>query len=190
MIGSCLPVILGRKGWIKFEGREGTPGTGKSTLACELAQKTNLKYVNIGEIAKEQELYEGWDDTYQCPVLDEDRVIDELDDVMKDGGNIVDYHSCEFFPERWFDIVFVLRTDNTILYERLENRGYSGKKLEDNIQCEIFQTILEEARDSYKHEIVHELMSNTPEELEDNLEKISTWIQQYSMHSGLVNGQV
>jgi len=39
----------------------------------------------------------------------------------------VDYHGCDFFPERWFDIVFVLRTNNTILYERLEQRGYSGK---------------------------------------------------------------
>lgn len=38
------------------------------------------------------------------------------------GGNIVEYHSCEFFPERWFDIVFVLRTDNTALYDRLTAR--------------------------------------------------------------------
>ena len=50
------------------------------------------------------------------------QVIDELEEVMSAGGNIVDYHGCEFFPERWFDIVFVLRTDNTVLYERLENR--------------------------------------------------------------------
>jgi len=34
----------------------------------------------------------------------------------------VDYHGCDFFPERWFDIVFVLRPNNTILYERLEQR--------------------------------------------------------------------
>lgn len=162
----------------------GTPGTGKSTLAAELAQKTNLKYVNIGEIAKDGQLFEGWDEQYQCPILDEDRVIDELEEVMSAGGNIVDYHGCEFFPERWFDIVFVLRTDNSVLYERLENRGYSGKKLEDNIQCEIFQTILDEARDSYKVDIVHELPSNNPEDLEDNLEKISAWIQQYVTNQG------
>ena len=50
------------------------------------------------------------------------QVIDELEDQMSEGGNIVDYHGCDFFPERWFDIVFVLRTNNTILYERLEKR--------------------------------------------------------------------
>ena len=50
------------------------------------------------------------------------KVIDELEGQMSEGGNIVDYHSCDFFPERWFSIVFVLRTDNTLLYERLEQR--------------------------------------------------------------------
>ena len=59
-------------------------------------------------------------------------------------------------------------------------RGYSGTKLTENVECEIFQTILEEARGSYKKEIVHELQSNTPDELETNLEQIEAWIQQWS----------
>ena len=42
------------------------------------------------------------------------------------------------------------------------------------------QTILEEARDSYKKEIVIELQSNTTDELENNLEQIEAWIQQWS----------
>lgn len=41
---------------------------------------------------------------------------------MEEGGKIVDYHGCDFFPQRWFDIVFILRTDNTALYDRLVNR--------------------------------------------------------------------
>ena len=45
-----------------------------------------------------------------------------MEDKISEGGVIVDYHGCEFFPERWFDIVFVLRTNNTILYDRLEKR--------------------------------------------------------------------
>ena len=48
--------------------------------------------------------------------------MDTLEDAMNTGGNIVDYHGCDFFPERWFDIVFVLRTDNGLLYKRLEER--------------------------------------------------------------------
>ena len=52
----------------------GTPGTGKTTIGCELANRSNLTFLNIGDIAKEEELYDGFDEDYQCPVLDEDRV--------------------------------------------------------------------------------------------------------------------
>ena len=41
---------------------------------------------------------------------------------MGEGGNVVDYHSCAFFPERWFQLVVVLKTDNGVLYPRLEGR--------------------------------------------------------------------
>lgn len=127
---------------------------------------------------------------------------------MEEGGVIVDYHGCDLFPQRWFNIVFVLRTDNTQLYTRLESRyfhfslmlyneckilkgviffslsalpvrGYTGKKLQDNVQCEIFQTIYEEAMEAYSEEIVHQLLSNTPEDLEHNLAQIVQWIQQW-----------
>ena len=60
------------------------------------------------------------------------------------------------------------------------SRGYNGKKLSENVECEIMQTILEEARDSYRKEIVHELQSNSTDELENNLEQIEAWIQQWS----------
>ncbi|XP_034297081.1 adenylate kinase isoenzyme 6 [Pantherophis guttatus] len=157
----------------------GTPGVGKTTLGKEIALRTDFTYINVGDMAKEGELYEGFDEEYECPILDEDRVIDEMEDKMKDGGVIVDYHSCDFFPERWFNIVFVLRTENSFLYNRLENRGYKGKKLQDNIQCEIFQTIYEEAMSSYKEEIVHQLPSNTPEDMERNLDQIMQWVEQW-----------
>lgn len=50
------------------------------------------------------------------------QVVDELEEKMREGGMIVDYHGCDLFPERWFHIVFVLRTGNTALYTRLEGR--------------------------------------------------------------------
>ncbi|XP_076465674.1 adenylate kinase isoenzyme 6-like [Babylonia areolata] len=163
----------------------GTPGTGKTTLSEHLAEVAGLKYISVSKLATDQELFEGYDQELQCPIIDEDRILDEMEDDMSAGGNIVDYHGCEFFPERWFDIVFVLRTDNSILYDRLVNRGYGGKKLESNLQCEIFQTILDEARESYKQEIVHELPSNSPEQLEDNVERIQAWILQWRTDNGL-----
>jgi len=51
----------------------GTPGTGKTVTASTLAERTGLNYINVGELAKEKHLYEGWDDQYECHVLDEDK---------------------------------------------------------------------------------------------------------------------
>jgi len=45
-----------------------------------------------------------------------------MEDMMEEGGNVVDFHSCDFFPERFFDLVLVLRADNTTLYDRLQQR--------------------------------------------------------------------
>lgn len=157
----------------------GTPGVGKSTLCQQLEEKTGLEWLQVGKIAEENQCFNGYDEDYNCPILDEEKVLDEMEDKMTEGGKVVDYHSCDFFPERWFDIVFVLRTDNTILYDRLAQRGYNKKKLEDNVQCEIFQVILEEAQSAYQEDIVHKLPSNTPEDMDNNLEKIICWLEQW-----------
>ena len=136
---------------------------------------------------------------------------DELEDIMEGGGVIVDYHGCDFFPERWFDRVVVLQTENSVLYDRLtkrseskpnplfiesvsfscclafltcfgfvlksnQTRGYSGTKLANNIECEIFQVLLEEARDSYQEEIVIALQSDTIEDISDNVASLTEWI--------------
>lgn len=59
-------------------------------------------------------------------------------------------------------------------------RGYHGKKLTDNIQCEIFQTILEEALDNYSHNIVQELGSNLPEDLERNIDTVCQYVSEWT----------
>ncbi|XP_072749689.1 adenylate kinase isoenzyme 6 [Anoplolepis gracilipes] len=159
----------------------GTPGVGKSLMSRMLSEKTGLKWLDVSKLAIENECLNEYDEVYQCSVLDEEKLLDGMESLMNEGGKIVDYHGAEFFPERWFDIVFVLRTDNTILYDRLKERGYCGKKLEDNIDCEIFQTILEEARSSYRKEIVHELMSNTLDQLTDNVNRICQWLEQWKI---------
>ena len=57
-------------------------------------------HVNIGDLVKTKGLHGGKDDEFDCFVLDEDKICDELEDQMSQGGNIVDFHTCDFFPER------------------------------------------------------------------------------------------
>ncbi|MBA0795521.1 hypothetical protein Gohar_006379 [Gossypium harknessii] len=157
----------------------GTPGTGKTTTSSALAEATNLRHINIGDLVKEKNLHDGWDDDLQCHVINEDLVCDELEDVMEQGGNIVDYHGCDFFPERWFDLVVVLQTDNTVLYDRLSKRGYEGAKLSNNIECEIFQVLLEEAKESYSEDIVKALKSDNIDDITRNVSSLTDWIRSW-----------
>lgn len=127
-----------------------------------------------------EELHDGWDSEYECLILDEDKLLDEMEDRVAGGGVVVDYHSCDFFPERWFDLVVVLRARTEVLHERLTKREYSQKKLNDNMQCEIMDVLLTEAKESYKEEIVQDLPSNSIEEMEANVQTLAKWAADWS----------
>ena len=103
----------------------GTPGTGKTTLAAQLAERTGFEHINVAELVKARGLHDGYDAEFDTLIMDEDKVCDELEVLLGTGGKVVDHHSCDFFPERWFDVVAVLQTDNTVLYDRLSARGYA-----------------------------------------------------------------
>ncbi|KAL5702342.1 adenylate kinase [Ranunculus cassubicifolius] len=157
----------------------GTPGVGKTTTASLLADATQLKHVNIGELVKQKNLHDGWDDNFDCHIINEDLVCDELEDMMEEGGVIIDYHGCDFFPERWFDRVVVLQTNNSVLYDRLMNRGYMGTKLSNNIECEIFQVLLEEAKNSYPEDIVIAMQSDSVEDISRNVGAMTDWVRSW-----------
>ena len=105
------------------------------------------------------------------PEFDIDMVCDELEPLMSGrGGIILEFHSCDFFPERWFQLVVLLRCENSQLYDRLKERGYNEKKITENIECEILDVLKEEVETSYKEEIVIELPSNSVEDMQSNIE--------------------
>lgn len=56
-------------------------------------------------------------------------------------------------------------------------RKYHEGKITENIDAEIMQVILEEARESYAPEIVTELQSDSAEEVDSNVERIKQWYE-------------
>lgn len=136
----------------------GVPGTGKTTLSKLLAEQLNIslnqaintvnknyyEYINCGEIIQNNKLWQGWDEKMNCSILDDDKVVDFLENDISQGGKILDFHSCDFFPERWFDLIILLRIDNKILRERLKERGYSDDKIMNNSKWRIifFEKVL------------------------------------------------
>ncbi|OCF34634.1 transcription initiation factor TFIID subunit 9/adenylate kinase [Kwoniella heveanensis CBS 569] len=167
----------------------GTPGTGKTLhsqlLSQELAETTTqMKHLNIGDIVKEHGFHEGWDEEWNCWVVDEERLLDYLEGVVNpaegpaETGFILDHHDPSLFPERWVDLAVVLTCDNGVLHERLTSRNYSEKKVTENVTAEIMETCLSETRDSYDAEIIVELSSSGEgdDEIEENVGRISEWV--------------
>lgn len=160
----------------------GTPGCGKSSHATSLVSVLNREFpdhtythLDISTVAKERECIDSYDARLDTSVVDEDKLLDLIEDDLKKGGNIVDWHCCDVFPERLIDLVVVLRTDSSLLHSRLTKRNYSQVKITENLDCEIMEVILQEARDSYIPEIVIELASNTADEMDENVDRIVAW---------------
>lgn len=181
----------------------GTPGTGKTTLCQHIVAHFearalndnvqnetpfNVTHLNISDIVKKHSLDDGYDARFDTLLLDEDRLLDWMEEThafRSDGVrklncvHLVDFHSCEIFPESWIDAVFVLQTDNTTLYDRLQARNYSATKIAENVECEIMQVVHEAAFESYKREIVHVFQNATAQDLELNVAKIVAQIDAF-----------
>ncbi len=107
------------------------------------------------------------------------QLLDSLEDEIPQGGYIIDWHACDLFPRRWIDLVVVLRTNSTTLFDRLQARKYPNAKIQENLDSEIMEVLLAEARESYDAEIVLELKSDDAEDMDRNLARLSSWIQDW-----------
>lgn len=161
----------------------GTPGTGKTTTAQMIADVTGFNHIEVSSLVKEKKLHQGYDEKFDSYYIDEDLVVDELEPLMIKGGQVVDHHGCDFFPERWFDLVIVLQTGNDTLYPRLEKRGYSTDKITENIECEIMHIVEEEARESYRPEIIFTRTSENIDDMQETVDWVSEWINSMSNHN-------
>ncbi|KAK9244679.1 AAA domain-containing protein [Lipomyces tetrasporus] len=158
----------------------GTPGTGKSTHGERLAElMPKMTYVSINEYIKDHSLQDGFDEELQSTIADEDKLIDLITPDLEIGGRILDWHVCDIFPESLIDLVVVLRTSTTLLFDRLKGRNYPQKKFDDNMDSEIMEIILSDARESYDSQIVIELYSNDKDDLESNCQRIESWTKQW-----------
>lgn len=98
----------------------GTPGVGKSTLASSVSEALGFSHLNVSDLVKGNNLYSSYDDEMQTHILDDDLLIDHLEPLVAPGGAVVDFHSPEVFPLRYFSLVLVLRTTTATLFDRLQ----------------------------------------------------------------------
>ncbi len=62
-------------------------------------------------------------------------------------GIIIDSHLSQFLPKKYVDLCIVTKTELKTLQKRLLKRKYSKEKIRENLDAEIFDVCLEEARE-------------------------------------------
>ncbi|RLJ07003.1 MAG: NMP kinase [Candidatus Aenigmatarchaeota archaeon] len=128
--------------WIAITG---TPGTGKSRVAEELGKKLGWKVLHLGDLA--DRFRTGWDKKRACWIVDHEKMGKELKKMHKNENLILEGHFSHLLP---VDIIFVLRLNPSVLRKRLERREWPEEKIQENLEAEIMQVCLDEARETGK----------------------------------------
>ena len=136
---------------LKLIAVTGTPGVGKSAIAKKLSLLLDYAYLNGSELVKTAHLAEKYDKRRRTAVVDASlfthAVLKVRDSEAKKGskGLLVDSHMAHFLPKKAVSACIVLSCSLPELSQRLAKRGYSKAKIRENLDAEIFDTILVEA---------------------------------------------
>ncbi|MBI2124971.1 AAA family ATPase [Candidatus Woesearchaeota archaeon] len=132
----------------------GSPGVGKSTLAKSLAKKLQLDRLDLHHYYKQISTgYNRSKQSYDINYTQFERLVKEKLDQSK-KGLIIDSHISHLLPKKLVNVCIVLTcSDLKKLEARLKRRKYPQKKIRENLDAEIFQVCLIEAKEG-KHKIL------------------------------------
>lgn len=136
----------------------GSVGTGKTTLSKKLSKSLGFEYVNVSKLIKTEKLSSGYDSENKCEIVDVKKLNKVLVSMMK-KSLVIDSHLSHYLPKKYVDACIVTTCDIGVLRDRLKKRKYSVSKIKDNVEAEIFDTIVIEAKEK-KHNL---LIVNTSE---------------------------
>ena len=139
----------------------GTPCVGKTYVAGLLASKLDAFYVNLTELALHENLISGKDEKRGSIIVDENCMRRKIREIIEDCDKsevIVDGHyAVSVVPKELTTHVFVLRRDPVELGKFMEQCGFSGRKLWENLASEILDVCLCEALNVYEKGRICEL---------------------------------
>ncbi|MBI2549689.1 AAA family ATPase [Candidatus Woesearchaeota archaeon] len=131
----------------------GTPGTGKTTLAKKLSLLLSYTHFDVGSFVKNAHIYSSYDRKRHTYVVDEAKLarsrIKVRQKALRGGrkGIILDSHMSHYLPKKYADLCLVARCSLKTLQHRLRRKGYSQAKVRENLNAEIFDTCLSEAKE-------------------------------------------
>jgi adenylate kinase len=139
----------------------GTPKTGKTSIAKELAKKLGWRLVSLNQLAKEKNLYLGYDRSRKSRIVDIKKLRAEVRSLSRSHKNLIlESHYSHDMP---CDIVVILRTNPGELRKRMKKAGWSRRKTEENVEAEIMEVVREEALESAKRILEIDTTGKKPE---------------------------
>ena len=127
----------------------GTPGTGKTTIAKKISKEKNWGYIDINDVIKKNKLKEGYDKKRKSITVDIKKLNKSLVSLIKNSKKtlVIDGHLSHYLPKEYVKTCFITKCDLKTLKKRLEKRKYSKEKIRENLDSEIFDVCLSEARE-------------------------------------------
>jgi adenylate kinase len=118
----------------------GTPGVGKTVVALRITKLLEGIYLNLSEFVINNKLYLYYDEETSSYVIDEVKLKNALDEFIISNCSriiVIDSHYGEVVDDRFINKIIVLRLNPKELYNRLVSRGWTGRKLRDNVEAEL-----------------------------------------------------
>jgi len=169
----------------------GTPCVGKTTLARKIAAELDALYINLTEFAKNNDLLLGEDKQRKTTIVDEAKMRRKIcqtieatpkNDVIVDG-----HYAAAVVPKTVVTRVFVLRRNPVELRTYMEQCGFQGPKLWENLAAEILDVCLVEALREHEKEKVCEL-DITGKKVEEVAQEINNILnERKKCYSGFVD---
>jgi broad-specificity NMP kinase/uncharacterized protein (UPF0218 family) len=153
----------------------GTPATGKTSVAKALAKRMKWPAYSLNEIAKQKNLYKGYDKKRKADIVDIKKLRIEVSKLAKKHKNfIIESHYAHEMPN---DLVIILRTNPNELYKRMKEKKWWKEKIEENIEAEIMEVCKQEALEG---NVVYEI-DTTNKKPYETAEEIENFIKRYSL---------
>lgn len=144
----------------------GTPGTGKTEVAKVLAKLKCWKVIHLNDLAKEKSLYIGFDRKRDCKIVDIESLQEEVKKLHE--NLIIESHYAHEFDA---DTVIILRCRPKELRKRLESRGWSKKKIDENVESEIMEICRQDSWEAGKKMLEVDTTGKTPKDVAEEILK-------------------